>query len=451
MSQTDKQTLKPGYKQTVVGVIPEDWEVTQLKKIINLTSGKTKPSNISENCKDEFTIPVYGGNGILGYTNQGLYDFKTIVIGRVGEYCGVVRKIEGEYWITDNALFVKEFYLPIDISFLAYKLTHFDLSRLRNKGGQPLISQKPIYNQKIPLPPLPEQQKIAAILSCWDTAIEKCEAAISALEKRNKGLAQQLLRGPVERPTPSPSEEGKEPTPNPSKGGILRSTEPSPLPGGKKTQQSPLPGGDLGVGPAEGKHLRLKGFEGEWEEVRAKELFENHTDKSHDGSLEVLSSTQERGVIPRSEVGIDIKYDPKSLKNYKKVEKGNFIISLRSFQGGIEYSYYEGLVSPAYTVLKERKEIDHDFYRKYLKTESFINRLNSVIYGIRDGKQISFKDFSSLKLFYPPLDEQKAISSLLQQADQELALQKAKKESLQTQKEGLMQKLLTGEVRVNNI
>ena len=252
------------------------------------------------------------------------------------------------------------------------------------------------YNGKIAkklpinIPPLPEQEKIAAILSKWDEAIDKTKNLIESIKLRNKGLAQQLLTG-------------------------------------KK---------------------RLKGFEGEWEELKAEKVFSNHTDKNHDGTLEILSATQEKGVIPRSMNNIDIKYDPKSLGNYKKVEKGDFVISLRSFQGGIEYSNYEGIVSPAYTILKEALPISKSFFKIYFKTETFINRLNTIIYGIRDGKQISFKDFSTLKIPYPSLKEQQAIAKVLDKADEELKLYEKKLSVLKEQKKGLMQQLLTGKTRV---
>ncbi len=243
---------------------------------------------------------------------------------------------------------------------------------------------------EIALPQEKEIIKIADILSTWDKAIETTQALIEKLQHRKKGLMQQLLNG-------------------------------------KK---------------------RLHGFSGEWEFIKASEIFGNHTDKNHEGEFEVLSATQDQGVIPRSQTGIDIKYDKSSLKNYKKIEIGDFVISLRSFQGGIEYSNYDGLVSPAYTVLRDKIEIDKMFYKAYLKTETFINRLNSIIYGIRDGKQISYRDFSSLKLLYPTPEEQTAIAQVLTKADEEIDQTQHYLEQLQEQKKGLMQQLLTGQRRV---
>ncbi len=194
--------------------------------------------------------------------------------------------------------------------------------------------------------------------------------------------------------------------------------------------------------------VRLPGFGGEWKEFRAGRLFTSISDKKHDGEFEVLSATQERGVIPRSEVGIDIKYDKSSLSSYKKVTQGDFVISLRSFQGGIEFSNYTGLVSPAYTVLRGTEETNSVFFTEYFKTQTFINRLNSIIYGIRDGKQISYKEFSSLKIFLPSMLEQIAVGKVIGSIQAEISLYKEKLATLETQKRGLMQQLLTGQKRL---
>lgn len=137
-----------------------------------------------------------------------------------------------------------------------------------------------------------------------------------------------------------------------------------------------------------------------------------------------------------------------STEGYKLVEPGDFIISLRSFQGGLEYSEYRGLVSPAYTVLKPILKIDEQFYKFYFKSYDFIGHLAVAVIGIRDGKQISFDDFSALRLPCPSLAEQQAIATVLSKADNELKLYEQRLAALQLQKKGLMQKLLSGEVRV---
>ena len=180
----------------------------------------------------------------------------------------------------------------------------------------------------------------------------------------------------------------------------------------------------------------------DWEvNVPAKAVFKNHSDKKHNGQFEVLSATQDRGIIPRNEVDIDIKYDEGGIDSYKKVEKGDFVISLRSFQGGIEYSEYDGLVSPAYTVLKAKKPIYPGYYRAYFKTVDFINRLNGAVYGIRDGKQIGYEDFGDLIIHYPPLEEQKKIAQVLDACDRVIELKQKLLDELKKLKKVRLEKM----------
>ena len=183
--------------------------------------------------------------------------------------------------------------------------------------------------------------------------------------------------------------------------------------------------------------------------LSAKDIFRNHTNKKHNGEFQVLSATQDRGIIPRSEVDIDIKYAEENIGSYKKVEAGDFVISLRSFQGGIEYSEYEGLVSPAYTVLKATRPISDNYYRAYFKTPDFISRLNGAVYGIRDGKQIGFEDFGELAVHYPPLAEQQKIAEILATCDRVIELKQQLLEEKRRQRQWLMQKLLSGEIKVS--
>lgn len=179
----------------------------------------------------------------------------------------------------------------------------------------------------------------------------------------------------------------------------------------------------------------------EWDTPKAKEIFSSVSDKKYNENLEVLSATQDRGVIPRSQVDIDIKYDKSSVLGYKKVSKGNYVISLRSFQGGIEYSEYDGLVSPAYIVLKEKREICQLFFKTYFKTDDYIKRLAVATYGIRDGKSISFEDFGTLRIPFPPLFEQEKIAEILQTQDKLIELQQKKIEELKKLKKAYLSKM----------
>ena len=180
---------------------------------------------------------------------------------------------------------------------------------------------------------------------------------------------------------------------------------------------------------------------GEWECIQANSIFENYSNKNHDGSLTILAATQDKGVVPRDEIDIDIKSSDASVLSYKIIEKGNFVISLRSFQGGIEYSNYEGICSPAYTVLKVIKPIDTGFYKAYLKTNDFIQRLSSTVIGIRDGKQISYQAFSTLMIDYPCLEEQTKIANFLSAIDQKIEVVAQQIEQAKQWKKGLLQQM----------
>jgi len=378
--------LQPFYNTT----IPSDWEVTELGNIFKLTSGKTKPTVLYENILDENIYPVYGGNGIMGFPSEYNCEGEKIIIGRVGEYCGITRFLNELCWITDNALYTKEFLTEIDIKFLAYKLQNEDISKLRSKGGQPLVSQTPIYIHRIILPKsLSEQRAIAHILGLVDTTIDLNNQLIAQKELRKKWLMQNLLTG-------------------------------------KK---------------------RLKGFEGEWKKLGAGEVFKSIIVKGFEDE-ELLSATQDRGIIPRTMLEGRVTMPDGTTAGYKLVEPGDFVISLRSFQGGLEYSYYRGIVSPAYIVLKPRKKINDEFYKQYYKSHEFIGRLATAVIGIRDGKQISYDDYCLVKIPFPSYEEQTAIALVLQAADKEIQLLKAKTEKMREQKKGMMQVLLTGKKRL---
>ncbi|MEW6064583.1 restriction endonuclease subunit S [Desulforamulus profundi] len=187
----------------------------------------------------------------------------------------------------------------------------------------------------------------------------------------------------------------------------------------------------------------------QWEHLRAEELFDNVTEKHHPEE-ELLSVTQDRGVIPRRMLEGRVMSPEGSTSSYKLVQEGDFVISLRSFQGGIEYSRYRGIVSPAYTILRPKVVLHDEFYRHFFKSYIFIEKyLRIAVIGIRDGKQISIQDFLTIKIPYPSMEQQQIIAEVLNTAQQEINLLKRLADSYRKQKRGLMQKLLTGQWQVN--
>ena len=182
----------------------------------------------------------------------------------------------------------------------------------------------------------------------------------------------------------------------------------------------------------------------EWDYVNANELFELIVNKNHNSDLPVLAITQDQGAVPREMIDYKVIVSDKSIAGYKVVEVGDFIISLRSFQGGIEYSNYKGLCSPAYIILRKKNDtICDDFYRHYFKSWKFIQDLNRNLEGIRDGKMVSYQQFSEIQIPYPSFAEQQRIAECLSSADKTIKVNGEKLEILKCQKDGLMQTLFT--------
>lgn len=174
-------------------------------------------------------------------------------------------------------------------------------------------------------------------------------------------------------------------------------------------------------------------------------IFDQISNKNHNSDLPVLAITQEQGAIPRDMIDYHVSVTDKSLEGYKVVEVGNFIISLRSFQGGIEFSKYRGICSPAYVILRLRSDHSEDYFRHYLKTGRFIAQMTKNLEGLRDGKMISYKQFSELELPIPPRGEQQKIADCLSSLDDLIAAETQKLETLNTYKKGLMQHLFPRE------
>jgi len=195
------------------------------------------------------------------------------------------------------------------------------------------------------------------------------------------------------------------------------------------------------------QQLLTKRYE-KWKHLKVIDIFQCISDKNN-SNFGLLSVTQDRGVIPRTMLNGRVMSPQGSTSSYKLIKKGDFVISLRSFQGGIEYSTYKGIISPAYTVLRPKININKKFYKYFFKTYLFINKyLNIAVIGIRDGKQINIPDFFSIKIPCPTIKEQEKISIILNSADIEIDLCKKELEKLEDQKKGLMQVLLTGKIKV---
>lgn len=188
--------------------------------------------------------------------------------------------------------------------------------------------------------------------------------------------------------------------------------------------------------------IRVKGFTGTWERKCASELFTSYADKGHP-ELPVLSATQDAGMVVRDKIGKSVFHDAGNEIGYKRVIPGQFVIHLRSFQGGFAHSAIEGITSPAYTVFGFKEPEKHDdYYWKYVFiSKSFIKRLETVTYGIRDGRSISYEEFLTLDFLFPQKEEQIKISTYLRNLDLLISLYQQELDKLQSIQKALLEKM----------
>jgi type I restriction enzyme S subunit len=180
-------------KETEIGLVPESWEVVEIGDVFKFTSGKTKPMDTLPEPSVERTVPVYGGNGVLGYSAQSLLDEDVLILGRVGEYCGCAHLTRPISWVTDNALYVKEEKRSVNRSYTRVHFEHLNLNQYSNKMGQPLITQGIINRVKFGLPSRKEQDEIANAFEALDTRIDQIKAKRNCLQNIFRTLLHELM------------------------------------------------------------------------------------------------------------------------------------------------------------------------------------------------------------------------------------------------------------------
>lgn len=313
------------------------------------------------------------------------------IFAKIGEAIRSNKRIKtGVPCLIDNNAAAVKSKGEISDTFLFYLMSKVNLADYSG-GIVPSVNKSTIEAIDVLVPSSrDEQQKIAECLEAIDQMISAQNQKVESLKAHKKGLMQQFF---------------------------------------------PQPGATT---PA----LRFPGFTGDWQFVNGDKLFEPISNKKHNSDLPILALTQDQGAVPREMINYNVVVSDKSVTGYKVVEVDDFIISLRSFQGGIEYSRYKGLCSPAYIVLRKKdKTLSSDFYRIYFKSFNYIQNLNKNLEGIRDGKMISYQQFSEIMLPLPTAKEQIMIANCISSLDEVILSESQKLESLKTHKKGLMQQL----------
>ena len=186
--------------------------------------------------------------------------------------------------------------------------------------------------------------------------------------------------------------------------------------------------------------IRFKGFKEDWEQRKLGEVFEEYSEKNR-SELPPLTIIQGGGTIRRDESDRALQYDKGSLSNYKVVNKGDFIVHLRSFEGGLEKANSTGIVSPAYHTLSG-ENTDTTFYYAYFRSRKFIESdLKPHVYGIRDGRSIDIEGMKTINIPYTIFDEQRRIGKFIDLIDHLITLHQRKFEKLKIIKKSMLENL----------
>jgi type I restriction enzyme S subunit len=408
----------PEYKETCVqwlGNIPYGWDTRKIKYLFEERVEKGFPNE-----------PLLAATQTKGVVPKSHYESRTVTAQKDLHLLKLVKKndfvislrsfqggIELTYFqgIISPAYTIMKPDKDIQVGYFKYfakskvfiKLLTTCVTGIRE--GQN-IDYEVLKRNKLPLPPLPEQIQIARYLD-WKTS------QITKFIKAKKRIIELLM------------------------------------------EQIDLL---LYSGDTSNKIKNISGWENSfplnWKLNKAKRIFsEINIKNSSDEPL--LAVTQERGVIPKSLCEKNYLSPSENLDGLKLVKNDNFIISLRSFQGGIEYSSYQGIVSPAYNVFElnnnYKKKGFSIYYRYLFKTKPFISLLNTVITGIRDGKNINFSDFAEINLPIPPINNLSKLFHTIKKYESFKKIFLTEKKLLEEYRDRLISDVVTGKIDVRDI
>lgn len=398
---------RKGYKKTPVGWIPEEWEVKELKQLGDILSGGTPDTENPEywngtiNWCTPTDITALNGNKYIGNTSvkiteKGLRNSSAKLIPE-NSIVVCTRATIGTCAITKAVITTNQGFkniipgLNVNTDYLYYMILFLKNQLLKLGNGSTFleVSKHDFERVRISLPRNEEQTNISKILCCWDILIQKTQTLIELKEKRKKALMQQLLTG-------------------------------------KK---------------------RLKGFTEELKVCELGAIFSERKETNYT-DLPLLSITADKGVVYQTEnEKKDTSNDDKS--KYKRICIGDIgYNTMRMWQGRSALSSLEGIVSPAYTIIKIKNGMNAEYFSYLFKTPDVIHLFYRKSQGlVSDTLNCKYHNFAKIKLRIPKKKEQDAITEILKSVDKEINKLKATKVLLIQQKRGLMQALLTGKVR----
>jgi type I restriction enzyme S subunit len=399
--------LKPGYKVAEVGVIPEEWESITLEQLASFTSGRGINIASLRDESSDTPIPVYGGNGIAGYTAIAMVEEPTIVVGRVGQRCGEVYLTTRSAWITDNALYPRRMLQQVDVSYLALALKAAGLNTLKNRNELPLVTQSILHAVSVAVPQSQiEQNAIAFALSDVDALLEGLTRLIAKKRDLKQAAMQQLLTG----------------------------------------------------------QTRLPGFTGEWEMTR----LGDHVEFLRNGTNSRAELTGD-GIVKYLHYGdihgsADTSLSPDSLpslptfkaRSLARLRDGDLVIAdasedLSGVGKSVEMRDVKEceVVAGLHTIAARfDTRVLANGFKAYLQFHpTFVNQLRRLAAGTKV-YATTRSHVGSIEMSLPTIQEQVAISAVLSDMDAEITALEARFEKTIALKHAMMQELLTGRTRL---
>lgn len=424
--------IKQGYKQTSLGILPQEWEVVRLGEVGDIVGGGTPDTTNSAFWNGEilWLTPTeikqkYIFDSERKITQKGLLNSSAKLLPK-NTILITTRATIGDIGIATQKLSTNQGFQSfisgekVNFEFMYYLLgaKKREFIALANGSTFLEISAKTIRQIQIPLPPIKEQEKIAQILGVWDKGISVLKSLIEAKTKRKKALMQRLLTPPCESPTPS-----------------LRASETSAAIYKKSVDCHDLTASNLAMTEKNSKakqSLRFAEFTDKWQEMRLGDIIFATT------SNLTLQNIDDKGEFPV--------FGANGLIGYINFyHKENECLGVVKDGAGVGRTYFLPKKSSALNTLQyiETNQADIKFVYYLFLNIKWTNWIKGSTIP-----HIFFNDYKNLTIKLPTLAEQKKIAQVLSACDKEIELLKSKFQCLKTQKKGLMQRLLNGEVRV---
>ena len=389
---TTKNNIPAGYKDSAVGIIPQEWEMKRFGACFSIGHGRDY-KHLSNG-----DIPVYGSGGIICYVGSFLHNGETVCIGRKG----TINKpfyYNGPIWTVDTLFYTHNFQSVLP-RYVGYLFDSIDWMRYNEATGVPSLTAKTISNIKKAVPPLAEQRKIAEILGVWDKAIEKQSRLIEKLELRKRALMQRLLTGRT------------------------------------RLSSFTTPWQKVKLGEI-CKRVTRRNEENNQNvmTISAQKGFVSQTDFFNKS---VASSTLDNYYLVLKD---EFCYN----KSYSNGYPMGAVKRLKEADKAVVTTLYICFS------ITDKQKLSIDFFEQYCENGEFNQGLMKIAneggraHGLLN---VTPTDFFSLVMLLPTLPEQKAIAEVLTTADKEIATHRKKLDVLRLQKRGLMQQLLTGKTRV---